>query len=955
MFVRSLFITILLFWVGSIRAQNPFYINYSLGEGFPSSNVYSVTQDEKGFMWFTTDVGIVKYDSHKFELFNIDNGLSDNEVFQMKKDFKGRFWIITLNGKLAYFYKNKLYTEKNSALLRKLVSISFIVDFYEDKNHDIYLSYKDGGTTLIKSNDEVIQNPIKGISSAGVWKKKNILYIFNGEGITNFKSKIKTKLPKNSPYFKMYHTGYGDFVSINNTLFKVTENNTTKQIAELSESNEIIYLLAENSGKIWVCSRNGLFLFENNSLKKQFFKDDAISTIFKDSENGYWLSTLNRGVLYIPSFDIFSLVDNSKINCIGINNKKEIWYGGDFNDYYIKTDNTTKKHVIFANEEPNRITRIRFFKEHSYVIGKAGAIQIDKNGKSKSNPAYAADIYEDDKYIYFGTSVAIRVKKEVFEDTIHNTSSILKRRTNVICKGKGNDIWLGSNYGLYLYNPKDSITYFGQKNKLLDNSIQDIFYDEVSENLLVASGSKGIIIVKNGAIIHNFTTHSGLNSNSTNKIQKIAPDLFLIGTNNGLNSLQIKGDFIEVKNLNGSIGLKNNKINDINSLDNIVYLATDNGLFYFDNNKIVSKKINLKCLIVNLKNQDKIVTENFIFPYAENNISIQFVGISYINQGELTYYYRLNKDEPWAAWKESQINYQSLSANKYKFEVFCQDQLGNKSNVAELSFEILPPFWQKTWFILLCVILFGFGLYYFILFWLKKQRLRFEKEKKVIQIERDKANLEKQMIELEQKALRLQMNPHFIFNALNTIKGYYSEGDSVNASSYISKFSKLLRMLLENTEQTIPLSKEIEMLELYVHLNKIRYKDKFDYKLVVDENLHADEIAIPTLLLQPMVENAIIHGLSPKDEKGILIVSFIKKENQLECIVEDNGIGRTASKNNSMQNEEHQSKALEITTERLNLFSKDIGKSDIEIIDLHDNDLILGTKVIITIPLISIW
>jgi LytS/YehU family sensor histidine kinase len=208
------------------------------------------------------------------------------------------------------------------------------------------------------------------------------------------------------------------------------------------------------------------------------------------------------------------------------------------------------------------------------------------------------------------------------------------------------------------------------------------------------------------------------------------------------------------------------------------------------------------------------------------------------------------------------------------------------------------------------------------------------------------------MIALEQKALRLQMNPHFIFNALNTIKGYYAEGDSINASTYISRFSKLLRMLLENTDQSIPLSNEIEMLELYIELTKIRYKNKFESKIIVDEHLNTNEIMIPTLLLQPIVENAIIHGLAPKNEIGLLHVSFMKKGNQLECIVEDNGIGRNAS---AQRQREYQSKAIEITTERIALFSQDNTSSSFEIVDLKNNNLPTGTKVIINIPLISIW
>ena len=252
-------------------------------------------------------------------------------------------------------------------------------------------------------------------------------------------------------------------------------------------------------------------------------------------------------------------------------------------------------------------------------------------------------------------------------------------------------------------------------------------------------------------------------------------------------------------------------------------------------------------------------------------------------------------------------------------------------------------------------ILIAIGYY----FWKQKEqsiKRKFEIERNQIQSERDKANIEKQIITLEQKALRMQMNPHFIFNALNTIKGYYSEGNDEKAGDFISKFSTLLRMLLENTEQIIPLSTEIKMLYLYIDLIKIRYKNGFEYKIEVDPAIHQDEVAIPTLLLQPIGENAIIHGLSPKKGHGFLLVSFYKKGNQLECVVKDNGIGRIASAE-KQKHKLHESKAIEITKERLNLLENDENiKADLVLEDLlDDNNNSTGTLVTINIPYKNIW
>lgn len=125
-------------------AQEPYFINYSIEDGLPSSNVYSVFQEQNGIIWFTTDVGIVKYNSKNFELFNTDDGLSDNEVFKMSKDFKGRIWLQTLNGKPCYIYKNKIFNQKNSTFLKQMKSSGMCVDFYTDSNKTLYLTYRNG-------------------------------------------------------------------------------------------------------------------------------------------------------------------------------------------------------------------------------------------------------------------------------------------------------------------------------------------------------------------------------------------------------------------------------------------------------------------------------------------------------------------------------------------------------------------------------------------------------------------------------------------------------------------------------------------------------------------------------------------------------------------------------------------------------------------------------------------
>jgi len=788
---------------------------------------------------------------------------------------------------------------------------------------------------------------------SGLYIKSRSLNILSAEKIYNFTQKKTNLLLPRKAFTKIFHSNIGDYICFTNILYKIDTKNNFIKCAEIPRNIEIINCIPENENKIWICSRNGLFLYENGKVSKPYFKDCSVTGMHKDFEGSYWITTLKNGIYHIPSFsfmiDKLGSENGIKLNCIKRNTKNEIWAGGENNDYYIKKTNVNffEKKVLFENVRTDKIPNIRFYNGDTYVIGKLNVKKIDKFGKEQNLGFSANDMLIINKQTYVSYTYTYNIPTKEITNLIPgyiNQKIFLDKRSNVLCKGNNNSLWIGSNNGLYNYTKKDSIKNWGEKHKNLESTIEDIYFDSITKSVLVATASKGISVITNNKLKYIITSKSGLNSNTCNSIQKIRNNYYLIGTNSGLNSLEIRKNAIEVKNLNAILGIKNIKILDLCFLNNIVYLATENGLLYFDLYQI--KKIRNKplCHILELKNSNKIISTNSVIDYSNRDVNILFNGISYINKGNLLYYYRLNNDD-WTSSIESKINFKSLAPGKYNFKVYCIDVNGIKSDIQQINFEIATPFWEKWWFITLSLIAIGLCIYFFIKYRLQQQEKRFEEEKGKIQVE-------KQLIELEQKALRMQMNPHFIFNALNTIKGYYTEGNLVEASTYISKFSKLLRKLLESEEQITTLDNEIEMLRLYIELTQIRYEGKFSYSVTISDDITEPETLIPNLLLQPLVENAVIHGLGPKQEKGILKIEFKKVNQFLYCIVDDDGIGREAALKNQT-NKEHQSKAMDIIKERLLLFST---QSTIEIIDKKNaSNFSLGTKVIIKIPLKYKW
>lgn len=926
------------------QAQDPHAITLGISEGLPSSNVYSVYQEDSGILWFTTDVGIVRYDSKSFQLFNTEDGLSDNEVFRMKKDHKGRVWFLTLNGKPSFYYKGKIYNSKNSNLLKKITSSGYCADFIEDENKNIYIAFKSGEVYKIDNKDNIVKY-INGVNSLlGIWKDEHELFGIESNYIYNFNSKeiidVKSILP-----FRIHHYQNKDFVSTFNQIFTPKKSKLIPYLT-LNESTEIIHVEKINNN-LWVCTRNGVFLYENNILKKKFFEGYVVTDVLKDFEDNYWFTSLNKGVLMVPSLEVNQLLSQKKIFSLA-SHKNQLWIGGFENDYYIKDKIITNFTLPFDYKD--KISNIRFINDTTFIIGKAGLKIIAPTKKEITIKLNVNDIIEKNNFYYTGTNYTSKTKFSGYFKNLpdFHKKTILWKRTNVLEKDE-NDIWLGTNFGLHSYNQKDSIISLGEKYDDLSISIEDLYYDKESNLLYVATASKGLIVLKNKRQIKKYSTTQNLNSNAINAIKKINKNQFLVGSNNGLNEINFKTD--KVISYNSLLSIENKKIKDIEFINDTIYLATDNGVIYFNRTSILKRIDKPKCIINSILSDNKI-TNNKI-EYNKNNISITYTGISYKDKGNVTYFYKLEpQDKDWYTTKEAQVNFKSLPAGNYIFKVYCENGNRVKSEIQTISFEILPPFWQKLWFKLLLFGLLTALVVLFIRIQLKKQKRKFEIEKQKIQTERDKAQLEKNIVELEQKALRLQMNPHFIFNALNTIKGYYLEGDTINASKYISKFSKLLRMLLENEEQITSLENEIEMLQLYIDLTQIRYPNKFDFEMKISDELQTSEIAIPNLLLQPIVENAIIHGIAPKETKGKLNVEFIIENNSLVCIVEDNGIGRKAAGEKN-KNKEYESKASQIIKERLELF--DI-KSAISYIDLIDNNgNAIGTRVLVKLPLKNIW
>jgi ligand-binding sensor domain-containing protein len=344
--------------------------------------------------------------------------------------------------------------------------------------------------------------------------------------------------------------------------------------------------------------------------------------------------------------------------------------------------------------------------------------------------------------------------------------------------------------------------------------------------------------------------------------------------------------------------------------------------------------------------------------YFENKISLETGIINYYSRGKSHIRYKLEVKGKNAEWEYAPayytIRYEDLPPGKYKL-VIQASSAANEFNGPEkiLSINIAPAFWN-TWWFRITVAIFVIILIYAFMRWRIQRRFRLQLEQS--EKERQLAELKQKATELEMQALRAQMNPHFIFNSLNSINRFILQNNKTQASEYLTKFSKLVRLILQNSQVSlIPLESELESLELYLNLEAVRFNYHFDYKISVPKDLDISALQVPPLILQPYVENAIWHGLMHKEEKGQLDVEVSEEDDHLYFKITDNGVGREkAAALASKSATKHKSMGLRITAHRIAIIQKSQAlESPVTINDLVNADgSAAGTEVTIKMPLI---
>jgi hypothetical protein len=515
-----------------------------------------------------------------------------------------------------------------------------------------------------------------------------------------------------------------------------------------------------------------------------------------------------------------------------------------------------------------------------------------------------------------------------------------------------NDIYyIGTLEGLYRVTRQKQKTYAGDTDPLLKSRIAAIRQAK-DGTFWIATYDRGIIVYKDSKVIEHISKNDGLSSNICRTLFLHGNNLW-VGTDNGLNKINIENKEHTIIKYTIADGLISNSINAVYADDSLVYVGTPEGISYFDDKKIsphASCLLRLTDISVAGNSIDGNVFSEVAKPLSisrdDNSIRFAFAGISFRSGGEMSYQYKLTGlDTSWHATKENFLNYPTLSPGNYTMEIQAINKFGIKSEILRIPFTINKYWWEKIWVSMLSILL-AAGILYFMISW----RIR-----KIRKREKEKNQLLEQAVMMEHMALKAQMNPHFIFNSLNSIQQYVVDKDVVGANRYLSGFSRLIRLTLDNSSKaTISIEEEVKYLSQYLELEKMRTDDKFSYSINIQDNIRENNYNISPMLLQPFVENSIRHGIRyRKDFNGHIDIKIRQYEHGLRFTIEDNGVGREqAAFYKSKTPIEYQSKGIVLTEQRIGLINRNKNeKVKISISDIkNEQGVTEGTRVTLDYP-----
>jgi ligand-binding sensor domain-containing protein len=1001
--------------VAELQAQPYNFLSYSVAEGLAQSQVYALCQDSRGYLWCGTQGGgLSRFDGLDFQTFSSANGLPSDFINAIFEDSQKRIWVGTNAGYAV------IEQSQYCAGFKQTYAVNAICETAEG---EIWLGTNKGILACKSPTDSPLPVENLGeIASTSYtvhtfFPTKNGIWVGTNRGAYRVATTTPIALTTKNGLRSNLVTAFAR--DVENRLWIATPGNGIVILDEdwlkvVGTHLQALYpncLRLDPTGKMWVGTSNeGLFIFDSNGQswsqvnENQGLPHNHIREILLDRNDQMWVATSGGGMARVLSqqFRHYSsangLVGN-RIYALHADAKGQIWLAASQNG--IQMLDSTGFHEVMQDS--------------GILAGvKCKAITTDRRGRiwvgTEGRGLFVLDSFGARPILGFSSpriqSVLMAPTGNIWVATMDHGIALLREDparpgnysvkkfgqneglkdlniTTLRADGKGN-AWFGTQSGGFGFFEAEKLkaSFGGVKNGLPELPIRAMVFD-LSGRLWLGFRGGGVwggrsADLESGKTARFLPLPAQLASQN---IYLLQPDLaghLWVGTEKGVDEVIFELDQTntvkEVRHYGRSEGfLGIETCQDAAICDRVgnLWFGTMNGLTQYIP---TIHHVNRSAPILHFKEitlfykplaetryADWLDPEGGLYPgirfdWNENHLSFEFRAIDLANPEGLRYRWKLegSPNAEWSPFSEQQsVNFAGLQAGDYTFWAQAVSADGTLSDPIRASFSTKKPFWQTLWFwMVVGVLLIGFA------YFLVKNRIR--QVRKIELEKREKLEVENRLLQLEQKALQLQMNPHFIFNALNSVQALVSTGDTVAARTELNAFAQLMRSILSNSrQQVVTLREEADTLVQYLQIEQFCRPGKpFDFSLKFSEAIDPEAIELPPMLLQPFVENAVLHGLAHLQERrGNIEISFEIQDETLRCTIADNGVGREkAALLRGERQPGHSSAALQITQERLEALAEHRIDKPLEFNDIHDlSGEIVGTKVIVQIPLRLRW
>ncbi|PIF46203.1 YXYXY domain-containing protein [Chryseobacterium sp. 52] len=935
--------------------------NYNEQDGLANSYTYELSQDSKGCIWIGSDNGLFRFDGKEFKQFGSKNGLKNIDALASIPLSNGEIFITPFLNDFAYLKNGKIVNSDSNSELKKIQFTHNPSYYFNRSSLYIYSSYNPS-SIYAYSNGKVNKIPLSlKIDSSSTYyafglniTDHKMLYLANQyeeKKIQAYDIVTKQKTSCNISMKKGTHIiRKGDIFIFRNhrniDIYTLSNKFFFKKIKSYVVKENIHRVVIDDNYRLWLCPEEGGALYFKQTLlgnsrlsdPVKMMENYIINDILVDKDNNTWFSTRNNGLFFIADRFFKNYIDlpvknnSSYITAIAKNNngiylgyneaKSGVYRNGHITDIVFEKNIKIEHKAIFSDG-------------NTIIFGLTRSLlQYNKNTQEKH---FLTDFVLKNIVPYKPGSILLCTSNGLFEYNYHTKTysrKLSEERTYTALPYTQDSLFLGAFKDLYKFN---AVT---EKKTLFLEGYYFTDIKKLRNNLYIgATNLSGIVLFDNSRVLRKINQNIGLATSQIKKIEIENQNVFWASTNYGLSRIELKGSDVKINNFTHTDGLPSNLVAGCVLSGDTIYVATSKGLGILSIKSLMSQKkfIDKKVIINSVVIGGKEVFDTgqpLTGQTPDNDITFNVSFPDFASEGKISYQYKIEElNNGWQTSSSQKISFYSLPPGNYTFKIFGIGYNGKRSyTTTNLHFEIHPKFWQTWWFKLMIISLCTAALFILITMYFQKKR-----NKKL-----ETLYYEKKIAELELQAIKAQINPHFIYNCLNSIQFLLYKKNYQETENYLAIFAQMIRKTLHYSEKTfMPIKEEIEYLSLYLNMEKLRLKDLFEYKISLSEKVNENWV-VPSLLIQPFVENAIKHGISSlKDRKGKINVSFDYAETSLCIIIEDNGIGIGSKKKTNAD-----SFGVKLSQKRIETFRQLFETHIIlEIYDLSETEQRSGTQI----------